>query len=195
VKALSNESRLTANMLVLELSTMIVAIALAFNAESLETSRLTWASLVNFVIVNIVVIWFWWRYVVERLGNPPRRNEFPVLDVIILILISVLPVVLRTGDLTYIAGVLAAIAFSWSGMVWGSLRDPTLPAEVRGDLRRETTARLAVGSLFAASAALYGVGAHLLSQAVFIVTIAVIAYRVLVGYAARLHRRRLLGQS
>jgi hypothetical protein len=97
VKALSSESRLTANMLVLELSTMIVAIALAFNAESLEASRLTWASLVNFVIVNIVVIWFWWRYVVERLGNPPRRNEFPVLDVIILILISVLPVVLRTG--------------------------------------------------------------------------------------------------
>jgi len=195
VKALSSESRLTANMLVLELSTMIVAIALAFNAESLEASRLTWASLVNFVIVNIVVIWFWWRYVVERLGNPPRRNEFPVLDVIILILISVLPVVLRTGNLTYIAGVLAAIAFSWSGMVWGSLRDLALPAEVRGDLRREMTARLAVGSLFAASAALYGVGAHLLSQAVFIVTIAVIAYRVLVGYAARLHRRRLLGQS
>ncbi|ESQ23199.1 MAG: hypothetical protein MGAcid_10180 [uncultured Acidilobus sp. MG] len=195
MKALSSESRLTANMLVLELSTMIVAIALAFNAESLEASRLTWASLVNFVIVNIVVIWFWWRYVVERLGNPPRRNEFPVLDVIILILISVLPVVLRTGNLTYIAGVLAAIAFSWSGMVWGSLRDLTLPAEVRGDLRRETTARIAVGSLFAASAALYSVGAHLLSQAVFIVTIAVIAYRVLVGYAARLHRRRLLGQS
>jgi hypothetical protein len=194
VKALSSESRLTANMLVLELSTMIVAIALAFNAESLEASRLTWASLVNFVIVNIVVIWFWWRYVVERLGNPPRRSEFPVLDVIILILISVLPVVLRTGDLTYIAGVLAAIAFSWSGMVWGSLRDLALPAEVRGDLRREMTARLAVGSLFAASAALYGVGARLVSQAVFIVTIAVIAYRVLVGYAARLHRRRLLGQ-
>jgi len=195
VKALSGESRLTANMLILELSTMIVAIALAFNAESLEASRLTWASLVNFVIVNIVVIWFWWRYVVERLGNPPRRSEFPVLDVIILILISVLPVVLRTGDLTYIAGVLAAIAFSWSGMVWGSLRDLTLPAEVRGDLRREMTARLAVGSLFAASAALYGVGARMVSQAVFIVTIAVIAYRVLVGYAARLHRRRLLGQS
>jgi hypothetical protein len=194
VKALSSESRLTANMLVLELSTMIVAIALAFNAESLEASRLTWASLVNFVIVNIVVIWFWWRYVVERLGNPPRRNEFPVLDVIILILISVLPVVLRTGNLTYIAGVLAAIAFSWSGMVWGSLRDLALPAEVRGDLRREMTARLAVGSLFAASAALYGVGARMVSQAIFIVTIAVIAYRVLVGYAARLHRRRLLGQ-
>jgi len=194
VKALSGESRLTANMLVLELSTMIVAIALAFNAESLEASRLTWASLVNFVVVNVVVIWFWWRYVVERLGNPPKRNEFPVLDVIILILISVLPVVLRTGDLTYIAGVLAAIAFSWSGMVLESLRDPTLPAEVRGDLRREMTARLAVGSLFAASAALYGVGARMVSQAVFIVTIAVIAYRVLVGYAARLHRRRLLGQ-
>jgi len=195
VKALSSESRLTANMLILELSTMIVAIALAFNAESLEASRLTWASLVNFVIVNIVVIWFWWRYVVERLGNPPRRSEFPVLDVIILILISVLPVVLRTGDLTYIAGVLAAIAFSWSGMVWGSLRDLTLPAEVRGDLRREMTARLAVGSLFAASAALYAVGARIVSQAVFIVTIAVIAYRVLMGYVARLHRRRLLGQS
>ena len=41
MKALSSESRLTANMLVLELSTMIVAIALAFNAESLEASRLT----------------------------------------------------------------------------------------------------------------------------------------------------------
>jgi len=41
VKALSSESRLTANMLILELSTMIVAIALAFNAQSLEASRLT----------------------------------------------------------------------------------------------------------------------------------------------------------
>jgi len=101
---------------------------------------------------------------------------------------------LGRGAVSYIAGVLAAIAFSWSGMVWGSLRDLTLPAEVRGDLRREMTARLAIGSLFAASAALYGVGARMVSQAVFIVTIAVIAYRVLVGYAARLHRRRLLGQ-
>jgi len=34
VKALSSESRLTANMLVLELSTMIVAIALAFHSEA-----------------------------------------------------------------------------------------------------------------------------------------------------------------
>jgi len=34
----------------------------------------------------------------------------------------------------------------------------------------------------------------MVSHAVFIVTIAVIAYRVLVGYAARLHRRRPLGQ-
>jgi len=41
VKVLSSESRLTANVLVLELSTMIVAIALAFNAESLKASRLT----------------------------------------------------------------------------------------------------------------------------------------------------------
>jgi hypothetical protein len=49
-------------------------------------------------------------------------------------------------------------------MVWGSLRDPTLPAEVRGDLRRETTARIAVGSLFVASAALYSVGVHRLQD-------------------------------
>ncbi len=184
------EARLTANMLVLELSTMIVAIALAFNAQSLEASGITVYSLADFIVTNVVVVWFWWRYVVERLSYPPRTSEFPFLDIVVLILISTLPVVFRTGSLTYLAGVMSAIAFTWAAMLLEVLRDPRVMGEAKLELRQEAYARTAIGVLFAAAAGLYEVSrpvAHL----VFAVTVLLLAYRVLVGYVMRRHRRRL----
>ncbi len=189
---MSGESRLTTNMLVLELSTMIVAIALAFNAESLQASSITWESIFNFIVVNVVVVWFWWRYVVERLSYPPRGEGFPALDVIVLVLISVLPVVLRSGNPIYIAGVLSAMAFAWSGIVLEAVRDPSLPASARADLRRELSARLAVGALFAAGAVASSLGMYAIAYIIIGVTLLVVVYRIVVGLAARLHRRRLL---
>lgn len=45
-------------MLVLELATMMVAIALAFNAQTLSTSHVEPLELMGFAVVNVVVIWF-----------------------------------------------------------------------------------------------------------------------------------------
>ncbi len=184
------EARLTANMLVLELSTMIVAIALAFNAQSLETSGITVASLADFIVTNVVVVWFWWRYVIERLSYPPRTSEFPVLDIVVLLLISALPVVMRTGRLVYLAGLMAAIAFTWAGMLAGVLRDPRVSLETRADLRQEAYARTAIGVLFTASAAIYMV-MRPLAHLVFAVTVVLLAYRVIVGHIMRRHRQRM----
>lgn len=185
------ESRITANMLVLELSTMIVAIALAFNAQSLEASGITVPSLVDFIVTNVVVVWFWWRYVVERLSYPPRTSEFPVLDIVVLLLISALPVVMRTGRLVYLAGLMSGIAFTWAAMLAGVLRDPRVPPEARADLRQEAYARSAIGALFAVSAAVYTLSRPL-AHAVFAVTVLLLAYRVIIGYVMRRHRSRML---
>ena len=66
---MGSEERLAVNVLVLELSTMIVAIALALNAQSIG-GRLTAGSALAFVVVNVVVIYMWWEYVALRLRHP-----------------------------------------------------------------------------------------------------------------------------
>ncbi|MGC9210013.1 MAG: hypothetical protein ACP5FT_01935 [Acidilobus sp.] len=184
------EARLTVNVLVMELSTMIVAIALAFNAQSLESSGITIYSLADFIVTNVIVVWFWWRYVVERLSYPPTTSEFPILDIIVLILISALPVMLRTGNLQYLAGVMAAIAFTWAGMLRSVLNDPRVTPEARAELRQEAVARASIGLLFAVSAAVYP-ASLLAAHLVFWVTVVLVAYRVFAGHVMRLHRGRL----
>ncbi|MEM0151301.1 MAG: hypothetical protein QXN11_04470, partial [Thermoplasmata archaeon] len=58
-------------VLIMELATMVVAIALAFLASSLSTySSQAIQTIVEFVIISTVVVWFWWSYVVERIEYP-----------------------------------------------------------------------------------------------------------------------------
>ncbi|MGC9071399.1 MAG: hypothetical protein ACP5HK_01685 [Acidilobus sp.] len=184
------ETRITTNMLVLELSTMIVAIALAFNAQSLELSGINAYSLLDFVVTNVVVVWFWWRYVVERLSYPPRTSEFPLPDIVVLLLISMLPVVFRAGNLEYLAGVMAGIAFTWAAMLRDTLRDPKVSEEAKAELRQEAVARTSIGLFFAVSASLYSLSRPA-AHVVFGVTVLLLAYRVFVGHVMRRHRRRL----
>ncbi|MGC9145580.1 MAG: hypothetical protein ACP5GS_05645 [Nitrososphaeria archaeon] len=106
----------TLNVLILELATMVVAIALALNADVLST-RIDVSHLISFIMINVMMIWFWWSYVMDRLEFPPRVDSFPLVDVLILILISLIPVVLRSFELPYVAGILAVLMVFWSFMI------------------------------------------------------------------------------
>lgn len=177
---MSGEERLTANVLVLELSTMIVAIALALDSQSLE-GRLSLGSLLDFIVVNIVVIYFWWDYVVNRLHYPPPQDRFPLLDVIILMLISVLPAALRSGNELYISGIMASMSFAWSYIIRGFSRQGGLPRQAVEDLRRESRVRAWVGALFLASMAAELVSRPL-GHLLLVMTVILLAYRALVRW-------------
>ena len=153
--------RQTVNVLVLELATMIVAIALAFNAQTLSTSHVEPFELIGFVVVNIIVIWFWWSYIMDRLEFPPATRRFPALDVLVLVLISLIPYVLKEANAIYTSGLLSALMFVWSFMmreIISENAEALEPSRLRG-LRREMHIRAIAGSVFAASSALSFVNA------------------------------------
>jgi uncharacterized membrane protein len=139
----------TVNVLVLELATMIVAIALAFNADTLVSTTLPLGRLVGFIIVNLVVIWFWWSYVMDRLEFPPKTDRFPLLDVLILVLISLIPFVLRLGDISYISGLLAVLMIIWAAMIREIISENVQIEELKiAKLKSEMYQRIAVGIIF-----------------------------------------------
>lgn len=144
--------RSTVNVLVLELATMIVAIALAFNADTLVSTTLPLGRLIGFIIVNLVVIWFWWSYVMDRLEFPPKTDQFPVLDVLILVLISLIPFVLRLGDISYISGLLAVLMIIWAAMIGEIISENAQIEQLKiAKLKREMYERVTVGVIFALS--------------------------------------------
>ena len=107
-------------VLIMELATMVVAIALAFLASSLSTySSQAIQTIVEFVIISTVVVWFWWSYVVERIEYPFKTFKFPFYDVLILITISLIACVYKIGGIMYIAGLLSFLMFFWSLMLIG----------------------------------------------------------------------------
>jgi len=171
--------RQTINVLVLELATMIVAIALAFNAETLSTSHVSAFQILGFVIVNIIVIWFWWSYIMDRLNFPPTTARFPTLDVLVLILISLIPYMLKQANAVYTSGLLAALMFVWTFM----MRE--IIAENRGRvdgqrlvaLRHEMYIRAAAGAIFAVSSALSVVNA-VYGRAAFAMTVLVVLLQI-----------------
>ena len=139
--------RQTLNVLMLELATMVVAIALAFSASFLTVFRLD--ILAVFVFTTSVVIWFWWDYIRDRLLYPPVTSNFPYLDVFVLILISLLPFALRQGSVTYISGVLAVLLLVWALMISRimSERSGSLSEDTMVQLRREIVQRAFIGLL------------------------------------------------
>ena len=137
----------TLNVLMLELATMVVAIALAFSASFLTVFRLD--ILTVFVFTTSVVIWFWWDYIRDRLLYPPVTSNFPYLDVLVLILISLLPFALRQGSVTYISSVLAVLLLVWALMLSRimSERSGSLSNSTMVQLRREVVQRALIGIL------------------------------------------------
>ncbi|MGC8661912.1 MAG: hypothetical protein ACP5TZ_05365 [Nitrososphaeria archaeon] len=171
--------RNTVNVLVLELATMVVAIALAFNADTLVSTTLPLGRLIGFIIVNVVVIWFWWSYVMDRLEFPPKTDQFPLLDVLILVLISLIPFVLRLEGIAYISGLLSALMIIWAIMIRNIIKENVQLEQVSvAKLRREMYERVAVGVMLALSLAFSLVSATL-GYFLFIVIILVILFRTI----------------
>ena len=143
--------RQTLNVLMLELATMVVAIALAFSASFLPVFSLD--ILAVFVFTTSVVIWFWWDYIRDRLLYPPVSNNFPYLDVLVLILISLLPFALRQGSVAYISSVLAVLLLVWALMISRimSERPGALDKGTLYQLRREVVQRASIGLLLLAN--------------------------------------------
>jgi len=143
--------KLTGNLLVLELATMVIAIALAFNAESLVASDL--ASIIRFIVITALVVWFWWIYVVDRLEFPPKTMAFPLMDVLILILIAIIPVIIRQG-ITYISAFFAVLLLLWGRLIRLMVREynDSISDKRRGDLKREELLRYSFAALLAVNA-------------------------------------------
>lgn len=141
------EDRQTINVLVLELATMVVAIALTFSASFLTVFRLE--DVVIFVASSVVVIWFWWDYVMDRLRYPPLSTSFPYLDVLVLISISIIPFAVRENSIAYVSGVISFLLVVWALMMSRivSERGSVMSTETASEIRDEVVQRASVGLL------------------------------------------------
>ncbi|MDG6920227.1 MAG: hypothetical protein JRN44_00520 [Nitrososphaerota archaeon] len=148
------QDKQTINVLVLELATMVVAISLAFTTTFVATFDLN--SVVSYIFTNIIVIWFWWGYVVDRLAYPPKTMNFPILDIFILILISLIPFTLKLGGTSFIAGVVGMIIIVWAFLINFILREyrDEMSYESRASLQSEVRQRLTIGPIFVFDAGL-----------------------------------------
>lgn len=180
------KDRNTVNVLVLELATMIVAIALAFNADTLVSTTLPVGRIIGFIIINLVVIWFWWSYVMDRLAFPPKTDRFPVLDVLILVLISLIPFVLRLANVFYVAGLLAVLMIIWAAMIRGIMKEnsSTIDQVTVDRLRKEMNQRITVGVILLLSAVISFVST-VVGYALFVFIIFVIFLRTITSHLFR----------
>ena len=142
----------TVNVLVLELATMVVAVAIAFSATLLTEFSLR--TILFFVFATVLVIWFWWGYVMDRLEFPPRSQRFPLMDVLVLVLISLIPFALRQTSIPPLSGTLAAILVAWALVIRGITREysDSAPASRMHALEMEVDQRLATAALLIVSA-------------------------------------------
>ncbi len=163
---------------------MIVAISLAFT--STYVTKFDFNSILSFIFANTVVIWFWWGYVIDRLSFPPRTMRFPLLDILVLILISLLPFALREGRIYYLSADVGALVIIWALMIQYIIREneDTILPDVMRELRAEVRQRLIIGPIFVLSAVL-GVISNLVGLNVFVVLVVII-----IGWTAFTRRRR-----
>ncbi len=175
------EDQTTLNVLVLELATMIVAIALAFNADSLFSAPFFLGGLIGFIIITIIVIKFWWDYVMDRLEFPPKTNHFPVIDVLILILISLIPFVLRHG-LSYTLGLLAALMIAWAFMTKEIISENLENGNQRiRELRIEMYERIGAGLILAVDSILIIIN-DILGYSLFLAVLVIMFFRSIRNY-------------
>ena len=139
--------RQTVNILVLELATMVVAVAVAFGANFLATFDLS--DVLYFIFATSVAIWFWWGYVMDRLEFPPKSQRFPLMDVVVLVLIALIPFALRQRNISALSGTLAAVLFAWALLIRRIIREnsDTISAEKVHQLNLEVSQRVLVAVL------------------------------------------------
>lgn len=139
-------------MLVLELATMVVAIALAFSVNYLTSFDLR--DILDFMLAVGIVVWFWWGYVMDRLAYPPRTGRFPLIDVFVLIFISLIPFSLRQSEVYALSATLATVLFAWAIMIYRIIQEnkDRLDQTSRRKLTLEVEQRVIAGLLLVADA-------------------------------------------
>lgn len=142
----------TVNVLVLELATMVVAVAIAFSATLLTV--FSFRTILFFVFATVLVIWFWWGYVMDRLEFPPRSQRFPLMDVLVLVLISLIPFALRQAGISPLSATLAAILIAWALVIRGIIHEyaPSANLDRMRVLELEVDQRLAAAAILIVSA-------------------------------------------
>lgn len=177
MKIMPKGSQIT-NILIIELSTMIVAIALAFNAEYLN--GLGMIKVIMFIMTNIIVIWFWWQYVMDRLRFPPKDTYFPILDVIVLIMISMIPFVIERETITFALGFFIVFLVAWTflmRMIREEYRAQYF-GSVYSDFNFEAIQRYSVVGLFMASYYTGMISSELPMLVLMVCTIAMITWNL-----------------
>ena len=168
-----SQDKQTVNVLVLELATMVVAISLAFTATFVNTFDID--SIASYIFTNVVVIWFWWGYVVDRLAYPPKTMRFPVLDILILILISLVPFALKLGKSYYLFGVVGVLIIAWALMIRSIIREneDSLSGDTRRKLGGEVRQRLIIGPLFLVAAGVSSIS-RLIGVDTFVILVVIV---------------------
>ncbi len=177
MKIVPKGSQIT-NILIIELSTMIVAIALAFNAEYLNGLGII--KVVLFVMTNIIVIWFWWQYVVDRLRFPPKDIYFPILDVIVLVMISMIPFVIERETITFALGFFIVFLTAWTVLMRRIREDYKQQyfGSVYSDYNFEIIQRYSVVGLFVASYYTGMISSEIAMLVLMVCTIAMITWNL-----------------
>jgi hypothetical protein len=188
-----SDEKLTTNMLILELSTMIVAIALALSAETINSFRLSVISIIDYIVVNIIVIWFWWRYITDRLKYPIKNNSFPATDVFLLIIISLLPVFLETGSIFYLSSALSILAFTWAFLLYNILKQykENLHPVLINDLKSQINTRIFMGIIFLFVFTISFISI-IMGRSLFLFSILIIIYNSLITVIRRRHMKKFI---
>lgn len=87
----------------------------------------------------------------DGLEFPSATRRFPALDVLVLVLISLIPYVLKKANAIYTSGPLSAPMFAWSLVMREITSENAAALEPLG-LRGEMRTRAIAGSAFAATA-------------------------------------------
>lgn len=76
----------------LDLSTILVGVAIGFSV--VFATDLGIGGIINFLLVGILILFFWWDYLTHRLKYIRPAMPFPIVDVVILLVISLFPCVI-----------------------------------------------------------------------------------------------------
>ncbi|MFX0069309.1 MAG: hypothetical protein ACFE7I_09575 [Candidatus Hodarchaeota archaeon] len=76
----------------LDLSTILVGVAIGFSVTF--ATELGIGGIINFLLIGVLILFFWWQYLTHRLKYVRPAMPFPIIDIFILLVISLFPCVM-----------------------------------------------------------------------------------------------------
>ncbi|MFX0069211.1 MAG: hypothetical protein ACFE7S_03450 [Candidatus Hodarchaeota archaeon] len=76
----------------LDLSTILVGVAIGFSVTF--ATELGIGGIINFLLIGVLILFFWWQYLTHRLKYIRPAMPFPIIDIFILLVISLFPCVM-----------------------------------------------------------------------------------------------------